>query len=69
MAVSSAAYTYKPLSPRTIRVIALEAALRIDDPIRCRLKDVSLDELSDASERGRVQQGAPVGSLIRVMEG
>jgi len=52
MAPSPAAYAYKPLSgPRAIRVIVLEPAIQIDDPIRCRLEEISLDERPDTAHQ------------------
>lgn len=48
MAAPFTHYRYEPLSgPRNIRVIILEPSIHIDDPIRCRIQEISLDEQSD----------------------
>lgn len=61
-----AAYAYTPLSdPRAIRVLILEPSTELDDPIRCRLEQVSLDDATETAQTYEALSyvwGAPVGT-------
>ena len=60
------AYAYTPLSAsRGIRVVILEPSAAMDDPIRCRIEEISLDEKTESSlpyEALSYVWGRPVGS-------